>query len=148
MKSMIQLLQRMVWVIMIASMASCSKSDGGSGGGGGTPPPPAEAKLVIALNPDPGAGIVPVLSDNYPFKLLINSVPPANGVKIEISATRETDNVVQISQASQTNNSTINSVDLQLNSLVAGIVYVVKLTVSSQSNASNTASITFRVARK
>lgn len=127
--------------------AGCSKSSGGSGGGGGNNTP-AEQNLSIALSPDPGTTVVAALSDTYAFKLLVNSTPPTAGVKIDITGTKETDNSVQFSQTLQTANNTIKSVDLSLQNLAPGILYVVRVDVTSQTTSTNKASITFRVARK
>jgi hypothetical protein len=134
---------------MVFFFNSCGKSGGGSSGGGTTPTPPVvEQNLSIALNPDPGTGIVTALSSSYAFKLLINSTPPAAGVKIDITGTKESDGSVQFSQTSQTSSSSITSVDLSLNGLVQGIVYVVKIDVTSLSTSTNKASISFKIARK
>lgn len=124
--------------VVIFAGLGCSKS---------TPETP-EAALVIALNPDPGTIVVPALSANYAFKLLINSTPPNDGVKIDITGTKESDNSNQFSQSSQTTNNTVKSVDLQLSSLTPGIQYIVKVQVTSRTTATNTASISFRIARK
>lgn len=130
---------------------SCSKggSGGGSGGGGGGTPTPAEANLQVSLNPDPGSGgVASALSANYSFKLVINSAPPANGVKIDITGTKDIDNSVQFSQTSQTSSSSVTSVDLNLSNLVQGILYNVKIDVTSQSLSTNKASVSFKIARK
>ena len=107
-----------------------------------------EASLVIAISPDPGTSVVPALSANYPFKLLIVSAPPANGVKVDITGTRDSDNTTQFTQTSQTSSNSINSVDLQLNNLVAGVLYSVKVDVTSLTTPTNKTSVTFKVARK
>ena len=130
--------------LLVVLMISCSKGDGG-GGGGNTPS--QEASLALGMNPDPGNAIVPALSDSYAFKLLITSSPPKNGVKIDIAGTKDSDNSVAFSQTSQTN-SNIASIDQQLTGLATGVLYNVKITVTSLTNSSNTASISFKIARK
>ncbi len=132
-----QLLLYIVLLGILVSMHNCSKKSD-----------PPEANLVIAVNPDPGTAIMPALSANYPFKLLINSTPPQNGVKIDIAGTRDDDNSVQFTQSSQTTGSNVNSVDLQLTGLVPGVLYNVKVNVTSLTTAANKASITFKVTRK
>ena len=123
------------------NVSSCSKS------GGGTTEPP-EQNLSIVINPDPGGSVAIALSSSYAFKLLINSTPPKNGVKIDIIGTKESDNSVQFSSTSQTSNNTITSVDLSLQNLVPGLLYVIKVDVTSLTTATNKTSLTFRVARK
>lgn len=126
------------------SVSSCSK--GGGSGGGNTEPP--EQNLSIAINPDPGGSVATALSSTYAFKLLINSTPPKNGVKIDITGTKESDNSVQFSQTLQTSNNTVSSIDQSLQSLVPGLLYVIKVDVTSLTTATNKTSLTFRVARK
>lgn len=135
------LLTVIVLGIVFFSVSSCSK-----GGGGNTEPP--EQNLSIAINPDPGSSVAPALSGTYAFKLLINSTPPKNGVKIDITGTKESDNSAQFSQTSQTSNNTVTSVDLSLQNLTPGLLYVIKVDVTSLTTATNKASLTFRVARK
>ena len=81
----------------------CSKggSSGGGSGGGGTVTP-TEQNLSISISPDPGTSVVTALAASYAFKVVINSTPPTNGVKIDITGTKESDNSVQFSQTSQT----------------------------------------------
>ena len=140
-----RLLSTTILYIIILVFIGCSKG-GGNGGGGTTPP--AEQNLLIAISPDPGTAVVSALSGSYPFKLLINSTPPTAGVKIDITGTKESDNSIQYSQTSQTSNNTVTSVDLSLQNLVAGVLYVVKVDVTSLTTFSNKASITFKIARK
>lgn len=136
-----QLLLYIVLCVMIAGGLSCSK-------GGGSSSEPPEANLSISLNPDPGTSVVSALSATYAFKLLINSTPPKNGVKIDITGTRDSDNIVLITQSSQTSSNSVNNVDMQLNSLVSGVLYTVKVDVTSLTTLSNKATIIFKVARK
>lgn len=109
---------------------------------------PPEANLAVSLNPDPGNSVVPVLSDSYGFKLIISSIPPKNGVSINISVTKDLDNSSVSSQVTETSSSSITSVDLQVNSLQLGILYQVKLDITSKNTPTNKASLSFKVARK
>ncbi len=129
--------------LLILAGAGCSKKYTGP------PSPPAnEVPLIITLNPSAGTNIAVSLADQYPFRLSINSTPPVNGVKIDIVCVREIDNTVQFSQTSQTSSSAITTIDLQVNGLIPGVVYTVKVTVTSLTKPSNTTSASFRVARK
>lgn len=133
------ILYSLLLALFVFTGISCKKS---------TPAEPPEANLMIALNPDPGTTVVPALGATYAFKLLINSTPPKNGVKIDITGTKESDNSTLFTQTSQTSSNTVNSVDLQLSSLVQGIQYIIKVDVTSLTTSTNKASITFRIARK
>lgn len=148
-------MKKIIYALLVFFMVNgtgCSKDDGGgsgggSGGGGGGNTD-QEQNLVIALNPDPGSSVVTALSASYAFQLLINSTPPKNGVKIDLTVTRESDNSVVSNQASQTTGATIKTVDLGIQNLQQGILYVVRVEVTSQTNAGNKATITFKVAKK
>ena len=109
---------------------------------------PPEANLAVSLNPDPGNSVVPALSDSYGFKLIISSIPPKNGVSINISVTKDLDNSSVSSQVTETSSSSITSVDLQVNSLQLGLLYLVKLDITSKTTPTNKASLSFKVARK
>ena len=129
--------------------SACSKGgdSGGSGGGGGNTAPPEQA-LSVSINPDPAGSVVAALAASYNFKLLINSTPPAAGVKIDITGLKEVDNSTQFSQTTQTSGSSITSVDLSVQNLTPGILYVIKVDVTSLTTPSNKTSISFKVARK
>jgi hypothetical protein len=132
--------------LLLFTIILCHVSCGKSGGGGNTEPP--EQNLSISINPDPSGSVAPALSGTYAFKLIINSTPPKNGVKIDITATKESDNSVQFSQTSQTTNNATTNVDLSLQNLVLGLLYVIKVDVTSLTTPTNKASLTFKVARK
>jgi hypothetical protein len=141
-------MKRVLLTIVLYSSLFCLAGCGKGGGSGGGNPAPTEQNLSISLNPDPGTSVASALSDTYSFKLLINSTPPQAGVKIDITGTRESDNVQQFSQTSQTSNSTVKSVDLSVQNLAPGILYVIKIDVTSLTTSTNKASLTFKVARK
>lgn len=140
-----QFLFILIFYSFVFFLTACGKGGGSSGGGVVTP---TEQNLSISLNPDPGSSVVTALNSSYAFKLLINSTPPTGGVKIDITGIKESDNSTQFSQISQTSNNTIKSVDLSLQSLTPGILYVVKIDVTSQTTVSNKVSTSFRIARK
>jgi len=129
--------------------SACSKGggSGGSGGGGGNTAP-AEQSLSVSINPDPAGSVVPALAASYNFKLVINSTPPAAGVKIDITGTKDVDNSTQFSQTTQTSSSSITSVDLSVQNLTPGILYVVKVDVTSNTTPTNKTSTSFKIARK
>ena len=138
-----------LYLLLITSfyvLGACSKGGGSSSGGGTTTP--TEQALSISLNPDPGTGVVAALAAAYSFKLLINSTPPTAGVKIDITGTKDSDNTTQFSQTSQTSSGSITSVDLSVQNLAPGILYNVKVDVTSNTTSTNKTSISFKIARK
>ena len=147
--------ERTIRILILAGLvvfAGCSKDDpanGGGGGGGGTQPPgPTEANLAIAINPDPGTGVAIALAANYSFQLLISSTPPKDGVKIDITGIKESDNSTLFTQSSQTSSSAIKTIDLAVQNLQPGILYIIKVEVTSLTTASNKSTLSFKVSRK
>ena len=120
---------------------SCSKG----GGSDPPPPPPTEVNLSIAIDPDPGSTIAKALGASYDFKLLINSKMPALGVEITVVFRKESDNSVL---SSQNINSTTSPINITISSIALNEVGVVTIDVKSKSKPTNTASKTFKLARK
>lgn len=118
----------------------CSKS---SSGGGNTTV--QEENLSISIDPDPGTAVAASLGASYDFKINIKSKMPPSGVKIDIDCTRDSDNSSVFTQS--LNNST-SSVNVSVGNLVGGVLCTAKITVTSVSKSSNTASLSFKLARK
>ena len=121
-------------------MTSCSKKPTDP-----TPPPVTEQKIVITLDPDPGASTAVSMSANYSFKVKITSKLPTGGVLLEYTTKKDSDNSILDSKQV---NSSINNIDVTTGSLESGTLYIVAVTVKSKSQSSNTATKTFKVARK
>ena len=123
-------------------ITSCSKKSTNP-----TPPPvDTEQKIVITLDPDPGASTAVSLSANYSFKVKITSKLPTAGVLLEYTTKKDSDNSI-LDPLTQVNSS-VNSIDVTTGSLESGTLYIVTVTVKSKSQSSNTATKTFKVARK
>ncbi len=134
----------LVAISIVTFLAGCSKGDGG---GGGTPTP-AETALTATVDPNPGSSTGISLSATYAFKLVITSTVPKNGVKVDVTATKESDNSAHYSQSSQTASSSVTSVDLSVPNLAQGVVYNVKVDVTSLTSSTNKTSVSFKVTRK
>ena len=123
-------------------ITSCSKKSTNP-----TPPPvETEQKIVITLDPDPGASTAVSLSANYSFKVKITSKLPTGGVLLEYTTKKDSDNSI-LDPLTQVNSS-VNSIDVTTGSLESGTLYIVTVSVKSKSQSSNTATKTFKVARK
>jgi len=122
-------------------MTSCSKKPTDP-----TPPPVTEQKIVITLDPDPGASTAVSMSANYSFKVKITSKLPTGGVLLEYTTKKDSDNSI-LDPLTQVNSS-VNSIDVTTGSLESGTLYIVTVSVKSKSQSSNTATKTFKVARK
>lgn len=131
-----------VCLLLSLVFMTCTKKSGG----GGTTPPPTEENLVIASDPNPGSTTAQSLGATYDFKVLINSKMPASGVKVDVVSIRDSDqsNV----SPPQSLNSTSSPINVSITNLVSGVLCTVKITVTSASKPSNTASLSFKVARK
>lgn len=141
-QSIMRYLIPFLFILLCTSMSYCGKK----GGSTPTPPPaPAEENLVINIDPDPGTTTAAALGANYDFKVVIQSKMPAAGVKVDIACTRDADNA-SISSRSLTGSAT--TVNTFVDNLQSGQLYTVKVTVTSVSKPSNTASKTFKLARK
>lgn len=114
----------------------------GSSGGGSTA---NEDPLTIAIDPDPGNSIAISIGSNYSFNILIQSKMPAQGVNVDISCNKEIDNSVVFSATLQ---STVSNVPVIISNLPFNEVTIVTLNVKSKSTPTNTASKTFRLAKK
>ncbi len=126
--------------VIAATVPFCGKK-------GGTPPPsppPTEENLVIALDPDPGSTTVKSFGASYDFKVIIQSKMPAQGVSINVSYKKDSDNSVIFSQTLE---STTTPVSVTVNNITAD-VGTVTVTVTSKSKPANTATRTFKLVLK
>lgn len=129
-------------ILFVGILTSCGKKP--------TPTPPnptpTEENIVFTIDPDPGTATASATSASYAFKVNVTSKMPTAGVKIDYTTKKDADNSVVDGPKSV--NSTISVVDLTVNSLAASTLYNVTVVVTSASKATNTATKTFKVARK
>lgn len=128
-----------VLLLLFAMMViRCGKSS--------TPPPDTpEASLTLKIDPTPVSGITPSLSPSYAFTAVITSAMPKNGVDLEFETTEE---LTGTSVDKKQSRLTASSMQLNTIAMTTGLVYVVKVTVTSVATPSNKASVSFRVGRK
>lgn len=124
---------------------SCSK---GNGGGTPTPQPPAvvaEENIAFAIDPDPGSTVIASQSGTYSFKVNVTSKLTTSGVKVDITTKKDSDNsVVESKQVT----STTPGIDISTGTLSPGVLCTVTVVVTSGKTATNSATKTFKVARK
>ena len=137
------------WIVLTLTvftlgLNSCSKSGGGSGGTV-TPPPASEAPIVFTISPDPGATILAALATSQDFTVTVTSKLPTAGVKVDLTLTKDLDGS---SVFSQSLTSTSSGVTATFQNLVSGVVCSGTIKVTSASTASNSASKTFKIAKK
>ncbi len=121
------------------SFITCTKKPGG---GGGTV---TEENLVINVDPNPGSTTAQSLGATYDFRVVISSKMPASGVKVDVVSTRDSDQAVVSSQTLTGSSSPINA---SVTPLVSGVLCTVRVTVTSNSKPTNTATLSFKVSRK
>jgi hypothetical protein len=131
-----------IFFIVVLSLFACSKKETPTPP---PPPPPTEENLVFSINPDPGTGNAIANSENYSFSVKISSKMPSSGVKLDINTKKESDNAVIENKSIE---SSTADIPISTGKLVVGTVYIVKVTVTSKSKSTNTASKEFKVARK
>lgn len=131
-----------ICLLFVCLYTSCSNKS--SGGGGGVPPP-SEENLVIGIDPDLGSAVAPSLGATYNFTTIIKSKMPVGGINIDVVCTKDADNS---SVSSQTVSSSSTPVSVSVSNLLPGVLCTVKITVTSKSKPTNTASLSFKVARK
>jgi hypothetical protein len=134
-----------ILLITITSLilSSCSKK------GTPTPQPPpvvvTEENIAFTIDPDPGSSTAPATSGTYTFKVTVTSKLPASGFTVDYTTKKDSDNSeLDKKQIS----SSVASVDISTGTLVSGVLYNVTVLVTSKSKATNTATKTFKVARK
>lgn len=135
---------------IVLSFAGCSKG-GDSPAPTPTPPPVVIVESDIAFKVDVAgtelnySTILPVVGATVAINANITSTLPKDGVTIDISVKKKSDNTVvfttNLSSSAASNPVTVTG-------LAAGTLCVATVTVTSKSKASNTATKTFELASK
>lgn len=138
-----------LFVILVS--AACGKDSGGSGGGSTpTPPPPppvvAEENIVFTYDIDPGANIYAALGATQEVKITVTSKMPTAGVTTDIVVKRDSDGAT-VSSSSLTA-ATTSPITGTISNLATNVVCTATITLKSASTATNTATKTFKIARK
>ena len=114
-----------------------------------TPVPPpvviTEENIAFTIDPDPGASTASASSGTYTFNVNVSSKVPSAGVKVDITTKKDSDNFLL---DSKTVESSTANIAISTGTLAAGTLYNVSVVVTSKSKATNTATKTFKVARK
>jgi hypothetical protein len=132
------------------SFSACSK-----GGDSPTPPTPTPPVVVtesdIAFKVDIAgsevnySNVFAVVGSSIAISANITSTLPKDGVTIDVSVKKKSDNTVVFS-ANTSSSAAANPVNIT--GLVPGVLYVTTVTVTSKSKASNTLTKTFEMASK
>jgi hypothetical protein len=136
MKTTRNLVSLLMFVLTMPLM-QCGKSS--------TTDPVQEADLVLKIDPSPVSGVNPSLSASYAFTARITSALPKSGVNLEFETTEE---LTGTSVDKKQSKLMVSAMDLTTITLTPGVVYVVKVTVTSLSKPTNTSTLSFRLARK
>ena len=137
-----------LFVILVS--AACGKGSGGSGGGGVTPTPPTptptEENIVFTYDIDPGSNIYAALGASQEVKITVTSKMPTAGVITDIVVRRDSDGATVSSSTLAA--STMVPINGMITNLATNVVCTATITVKSASTASNTATKTFKIAKK
>jgi hypothetical protein len=130
-------------LLSLSILTSCKKAK--------TPtpvPPPVvvtEENISFTIDPDPGTATASASSGTYTFNVNVSSKIPSAGVKVDLTTKKDADNFLL---DSKTIESSTASIAISTGTLAAGTLYNVSVVVTSKSKATNTATKTFKVARK
>lgn len=135
-----------LFVIIVS--AACSKG-GGTGGGGVTPTPtptPTEEDIVFTYDIDPGANIYAALGATQDVKITVTSKMPGSGVTTDIVVKKDSDG----STVSSSTLAASSSVPITgtISNLATNVVCTATITLKSVTKTTNTATKTFKIARK
>lgn len=138
-----------LFVILVS--AACGKGSGGSGGGGvtptpPTPPTPTEENIVFTYDIDPGANIYAALGTTQEVKITVTSKMPTAGVITDIVVKKDSDGSTVSSSTLAA--STMVPINGMISNLATNVVCTATITLKSASTATNTATKTFKIARK
>ena len=137
-----------LFVILVS--AACSKG-GSSGGGGVTPPPPTpptptEENIIFTYDIDPGSNIYAALGTTQEVKITVTSKMPTAGVITDIVVKKDSDGSAVSSSTLAA--STMVPINGMISNLATNVVCTATITVKSATTATNTATKTFKIARK
>ena len=136
-----------LFVILVS--AACSKG-GGTGGGGTptppTPPTPTEENIVFTYDIDPGSNIYAALGTTQEVKITVTSKMPTAGVITDIVVKKDSDGSTVSSSTLAA--STMVPINGMITNLATNVVCTATITVKSATTATNTATKTFKIARK
>jgi len=137
-----------LFVIIVS--AACGKGSGGSGGGGPvtppTPPAPTEDAIVFTYDIDPGSNIYAALGTSQEVKISVTSKMPTAGVITDIVVKKDADGSTVSSSTLAA--STMVPINGMITNLATNVVCTATITVKSATTATNTATKTFKIARK
>lgn len=137
-----------MFVILVS--AACGKGSGGSGGGGVTPTPPTptptEENIVFTYDIDPGSNIYAALGTTQEVKITVTSKMPTAGVITDIVVKKDSDGSTVSSSTLAA--STMVPINGMITNLATNVVCTATITVKSASTATNTATKTFKIAKK
>ena len=137
-----------LFVILVS--AACGNGSGGSGGGGVTPTPPTptptEENIVFTYDIDPGSNIYAALGTTQEVKITVTSKMPTAGVITDIVVKKDSDGSTVSSSTLAA--STMVPINGMITNLATNVVCTATITVKSASTATNTATKTFKIAKK
>ena len=138
-----------LFVILVS--AACGKGSGGSGGGGVTPTPPApptptEENIVFTYDIDPGSNIYAALGTTQEVKITVTSKMPTAGVITDIVVKKDSDGSTVSSSTLAA--STMVPINGMISNLATNVVCTATITLKSATTATNTATKTFKIAKK
>ena len=112
----------------------------------GCAPTPTEENIVFTYDIDPGSNIYAALGASQEVKITVTSKMPTAGVITDIVVRRDSDGATVSSSTLAA--STMVPINGMITNLATNVVCTATITLKSASTATNTATKTFKIARK
>jgi hypothetical protein len=109
-------------------------------------PTPTESPVAFTVNVDPGAGnVLAVVGTSQIIGVKVSSTIPSSGVTVAVTVTKDMDNS-NVFTASNSSVAADNNVTIT--SLAPGVLCTATVIVTSKSTATNTKTVSFKLAAK
>ena len=135
------------YIIVITFLfISCSKGDNSSGSTPKPIPTPIETAVAFSVTQDPGTGnILGVVGTSQAVNIKISSALPAAGINIEVVVKKDADNTSIFANSSS---SVAADNIVNITGLTPGVLCTAIVVVTSKSTATNSKTISFKLAAK
>lgn len=136
-----------LWLVCLifAGLLACSKPGPAPAPTPTPTPTPTEENIVFTVDIDPGTGVYTALGATQDAKVTISSKLPGAGVTVDVTVKKDSDNSV-VSSSSVT--TSISPLTVTISNLSPGVVCTATFTVTSKTTATNSATKSFKIARK
>jgi hypothetical protein len=137
-------MKRLILLLSFFTLVACKKNPTAPA----PSPTPAEDALRLSFTPDAAGSSAVTSSSTYGFTTNILSTPPSRGVKADLLVTVDATGASFFTQSQTTSSSAQNTVSFSIPGLAQNVLYNVRVTLTSNGTATNTANAQFKLTRK